>query len=403
MQIKYIAFLILFVVILPVFTQGYGYDAGASCSTKSSRRGRAQLLSAIPCDITTQSYCNLPGTLYPWHAVRRFVHENQGLMKRMYGDVRHISVLRDEINNNDIGLDDVENTAARYSRSGWKRNKYLYQDNSRIKNNDILTEPHFRRVPTTTTTNRFRSTASTTASTATSTTAKTTTRKSTKAATSSASSTITSTTQKQKPTSESTVPETTEGATVKQKLQSNRRNTNVPNTTFFNNEPTAPNNPNESNTIEEVAAINGFRNATNTINNIKIVGAPNLTMNKTEAATISTTLRIIGFLKGEEETTTIPSIEEDNTQSITVDSDDFIANTTIEPLETNVSETNDANSETADSEVDESVRTEEVVDVNGNKVPNKISQPNENAGGGQLFQDVAQKDEPSFVVNSRGV
>lgn len=335
-------------------------------------------------------------------------------MKRMYGDVRHISVLRDEINNNDIGADDVENTATRYSRSGWKRNKYLYQDHSRNKNNDILTEPHFRRVPTTT--NRFRGTASTTASTSTSTTAKTTTRKSTKATTSSTSpssttSVKTSTTQKQKPSSEPTVPDTTEGTTVKQKLQSNRRNTNVPNTTHLNNEPTVPSNPNESNTIEEVPVTNGFRNITNTIgqtiNNIKIVGAPNLTMNKTEAATISTTLRIIGFLKSEEETSTIPGIEEDYTQAITIDSDDFIVNTTIEPFEKiNVSETleeNDLKSETADSEVDESVRTEQVVDVNGNKVPNKSSQPTENAGGGQLFQDVVQKDEPSFVVNARGV
>lgn len=36
------------------------------------------------------------------HAVRRFVHENQGLMRRMYGDERHISVLRAELESNDI-------------------------------------------------------------------------------------------------------------------------------------------------------------------------------------------------------------------------------------------------------------------------------------------------------------
>lgn len=35
-------------------------------------------------------------------AVRRFVHENQGLMRRMYGDQRHISVLRAEIVSNDV-------------------------------------------------------------------------------------------------------------------------------------------------------------------------------------------------------------------------------------------------------------------------------------------------------------
>jgi len=36
------------------------------------------------------------------HAVRRFVHENQGLMRRMYGDERHISVLRAELDDNEI-------------------------------------------------------------------------------------------------------------------------------------------------------------------------------------------------------------------------------------------------------------------------------------------------------------
>lgn len=38
------------------------------------------------------------------HAVRRFVQENQGLMRRMYGDERHINVLRAEFEKNDIEL-----------------------------------------------------------------------------------------------------------------------------------------------------------------------------------------------------------------------------------------------------------------------------------------------------------
>lgn len=36
------------------------------------------------------------------HAVRRFVFENHGLMKRMYGEQRHISVLRADMDTNDI-------------------------------------------------------------------------------------------------------------------------------------------------------------------------------------------------------------------------------------------------------------------------------------------------------------
>ena len=38
------------------------------------------------------------------HAVRRFVQENQGLMRRMYGDERHINVLRAEFERNDVEL-----------------------------------------------------------------------------------------------------------------------------------------------------------------------------------------------------------------------------------------------------------------------------------------------------------
>lgn len=145
-------------LLLPYLVHGLGFDGGSSCSPKASRRGRAQLIATIPCDLTEQTYCNQPGSLYPWHAVRRFVHENQGLMKRMYGDVKHISVLRTEIENNEIELDDVEQAAARYSRSGWKKNKYIYNDFQNSKNNDVLTEPYFR--PTTSTTTEPSSTPS---------------------------------------------------------------------------------------------------------------------------------------------------------------------------------------------------------------------------------------------------
>lgn len=131
---------------------GLGFDGGSACSPKASRRGRAQLIATIPCNLNEQTYCNQPGALYPWHAVRRFVHENQGLMKRMYGDVKHISVLRTEIDNNEIEVDDVEQAAARYSRSGWKKNKYLYTDFQNSKSNDVLTEPYFR--PTTSSTTK---------------------------------------------------------------------------------------------------------------------------------------------------------------------------------------------------------------------------------------------------------
>ncbi|XP_058056654.1 protein spaetzle 4 [Anopheles bellator] len=165
--------IVLAVLLLPLLTgttiaESYGYDSASSCDpTRTSRRGRSQLLKTIPCDLSVQAYCNLPGSAYPWHAVRRFVHENQGLMRRMYGDVRHISVLKDEIENNEIDVDDIDRAAERYMRpapphgkrrpEGGKRLKYLRPATQyevpaaggghylRDKNNEIpFNEPHFR-------------------------------------------------------------------------------------------------------------------------------------------------------------------------------------------------------------------------------------------------------------------
>eukprot|EP00099_Drosophila_melanogaster_P018427 NP_609504.2 spatzle 4 [Drosophila melanogaster] len=167
--------LILMTIALPLSSAGFGFDSANSCSPngKISRRGRAQILAAIPCDLGQQAFCHLPGSAYPWHAVRRFVHENQGLMKRMYGDVRHISILRDEIQNNEVDADDIEETAERYSKDGGRRSaKYLMNNRDRdreredfgsFKSNDVLMEPHFRPVSTITTSTTKATTTTTTA------------------------------------------------------------------------------------------------------------------------------------------------------------------------------------------------------------------------------------------------
>ncbi|XP_034473867.1 protein spaetzle 4 [Drosophila innubila] len=162
-------------------TPNFGFDSANSCSPngKMSRRGRAQMLAAIPCDLGKQPFCHLPGSIYPWHAVRRFVHENQGLMKRMYGDVRHISILRDEIQNNEVAdVDDMEDAADRYSKMP-RGAKYMLHgrdaerdDFGSYKGNDVLMEPHFRPVSTTTTQS---TTTTTTTPTTTSSTSSTTT------------------------------------------------------------------------------------------------------------------------------------------------------------------------------------------------------------------------------------
>uniref|UniRef100_A0A182UFF5 Spaetzle domain-containing protein n=1 Tax=Anopheles melas TaxID=34690 RepID=A0A182UFF5_9DIPT len=167
--------MLLLLLLVPIVStaESYGYDSASSCDpTRASRRGRSQLLKTIPCDLSVQAYCNLPGSAYPWHAVRRFVHENQGLMRRMYGDVRHISVLKEEFENNEIDIDDIDRATERYTRpSGHvgsaggrdgKRMKYLRPSSPhydggpghypRDKSNEIpLNEPHFRPTQTKTT------------------------------------------------------------------------------------------------------------------------------------------------------------------------------------------------------------------------------------------------------------
>lgn len=161
--------LLLFVCIVSLTdsTPNFGFDSANSCSPngKMSRRGRAQMLAAIPCDLAKQPFCHLPGSIYPWHAVRRFVHENQGLMKRMYGDVRHISILRDEIQNNEVvDSDDIEEAAERYSKTprGAKFMLHERDEFSNFKGNDVLMEPHFRPMSTTSSTTSSTSTTTTT-------------------------------------------------------------------------------------------------------------------------------------------------------------------------------------------------------------------------------------------------
>ncbi|XP_042864749.1 protein spaetzle 4-like isoform X2 [Penaeus japonicus] len=77
-----------------------GYDEYMTCGSGSERYGRQfRFHPELPCDLTKEGWCSDPGNQYPWNSVRRFVYENQGLMKRMYGNQRHYNVLRTEILN----------------------------------------------------------------------------------------------------------------------------------------------------------------------------------------------------------------------------------------------------------------------------------------------------------------
>ncbi|KAG7208649.1 hypothetical protein KM043_014855 [Ampulex compressa] len=135
---KVIALFLLQVIILQLARcQGgggpstFGYDASSACSRPYSRAGRARFIN-LPCDFRRQNWCTVAGSSYPWHAVRRFVQENQGLMRRMYGDERHINVLRAEFEKNDIELkyDDY------YHHLSDEHRRYQYEDDYEFIDDD---------------------------------------------------------------------------------------------------------------------------------------------------------------------------------------------------------------------------------------------------------------------------
>ncbi|KAL3181645.1 hypothetical protein MRX96_023235 [Rhipicephalus microplus] len=63
--------------------------------------------STFPCDMTRSAFCNVAGSSYPWHAVRRYIFENQGLVRRMYGDQRHSVIVGSEIEARRLRYDDM--------------------------------------------------------------------------------------------------------------------------------------------------------------------------------------------------------------------------------------------------------------------------------------------------------
>ncbi|XP_037038797.1 protein spaetzle 4 isoform X2 [Bradysia coprophila] len=244
-------------------------------------------------------------------------------MRRMYGDVKHISVLRTEVNNNDIEFDDVEQATARYSRSGWKRNKYLYSDVQKTKVNSVVSEPHFR---------------------------------------------PTSTSPKSTTTSSSTAaPSTTEISFI------------------TDNEVDAPDNNTTLNT-PNASSIKTILvgNDTNAVKDYKIHQPNDIKSsdNKSEAATISTTLRI--FLPAKVSQLSITPPDYDEADSTTEYGQEDVTN--------NHQQSGRPNDQTSDNNKGETI---------SDATPKQANVRPSESMEGQLFQDVAPKDEP--IYNSRGV
>lgn len=121
---------------------------------------------------------------------------------------------------------------------------------------------------------------------------------------------------------------------------------------------------------------------------------PNLLPSKTEAATISTTLRIFGVTRNHEPELTTAAVP---TQSADPESTTVTSRPTSAPKN---STHDDDNLIKVDDDIDssaaESTPDETIIDLNG-KLPIKAE-----SAAGQLFQDAAEKEEP-IIVLSRGV
>lgn len=78
--------------------------------------------------------------------MKKFVYENQGLVRRMYGDMRHIFVVQSELEN-EVDLDDIQHSADKYSKAFNDHNQRQMKAKKVVeerKNFRSDSEPYFR-------------------------------------------------------------------------------------------------------------------------------------------------------------------------------------------------------------------------------------------------------------------
>jgi len=87
----------LFIVSLVLGQTFSSYDEYMSCDKQYESARSARVLDLIPpdCDMTKESFCYQKGHAYPDQAMKRFLRENLGLMKRMSSDVDSKEVVRE--------------------------------------------------------------------------------------------------------------------------------------------------------------------------------------------------------------------------------------------------------------------------------------------------------------------
>ncbi|CAB3234453.1 unnamed protein product [Arctia plantaginis] len=122
-----------------------GLDYASACA-RPNRSSRGRALPNVPCDLGKHNYCTTPGNNYPWHSIRRFIRENQGLMKRMYGEERQISIIKAELDNFiEDDEDDVNSKTSNFEEDIIKT-KMMYTKMSQGR--AMRDKPHFRPINT---------------------------------------------------------------------------------------------------------------------------------------------------------------------------------------------------------------------------------------------------------------
>lgn len=104
---------------------------GQSCGPRISPR----LLKEIPCDLSILGYCTEPGSAYPWSSVRRYIIENQGLVKKMYGEQRQSDIVHDEMKRINEQYRFIPDELSRLSRQ--RTIKQLNSESDNDNNNDV--------------------------------------------------------------------------------------------------------------------------------------------------------------------------------------------------------------------------------------------------------------------------
>lgn len=78
--------------------------------------------------------------------MKKFVYENQGLVRRMYGDMRHIFVMQSELDN-EVDFEDLQHSADKYSKAFNTHNQRQMKAKKAVvdrKNFRSDAEPYFR-------------------------------------------------------------------------------------------------------------------------------------------------------------------------------------------------------------------------------------------------------------------